>query len=32
MCEIEDGIIDPLQIAMKEFEEGVIPVTVRRLV
>ncbi len=30
LIKISDNVIDPIDIAMKEFEKGVIPITVRR--
>ena len=30
LLEIPEGVIDPIQIAMTEFEKGIIPITVKR--
>ena len=30
LLDIPEGMIDPIQIAMLEFEKGVIPITVKR--
>ncbi|MBC7128421.1 MAG: DNA-directed RNA polymerase subunit K [Thermoplasmatales archaeon] len=30
LIKISDDVIDPLQLALMEFEKGVIPITVRR--
>ncbi|MEM1513819.1 MAG: DNA-directed RNA polymerase subunit K [Candidatus Thermoplasmatota archaeon] len=30
LIKITDDVIDPLQLALMEFEKGVIPITVRR--
>jgi DNA-directed RNA polymerase subunit K len=30
LLEISEGVIDPIQIAMTEYDKGVIPITVKR--
>lgn len=30
LIKLEKGVIDPLEIAMREYEKGVIPITVKR--
>ena len=30
LLDIPEGVIDPIQISMAEFEKGVIPITVKR--
>ncbi|TLZ66970.1 MAG: DNA-directed RNA polymerase subunit K [Methanobacteriota archaeon] len=31
LLESVEGIVDPMEISMREFERGVIPITVKRL-